>query len=319
MNWVHHGAQKKKCRVCGLKKSYKDATLPISVANASTQRESVKSRLDEVASHLQQVTCARPLQASTWVPAAAHTTTDGIDRKAISEEIDALENSLATMPLGDVFLEVRESVGNKIQERKKLLVKSKPIGAQVDACRELVSRCLARKEQARVAVELAQHTHALAEAETTAAQKELATLESELAQAEHRDIPVQDQPSSLEGLPCSMTRVLAEMWGGGAVPDSVVTEAEIHMTKLMTGIQSIVEAVQTSKAAAVPTASAPNVQAAGADSKSGTAHGLSPGKEESGARRTKTDGKKHPSDTIHGLPTDGAVPAGSAGAGEPPE
>ena len=286
MNWVHHGAQKKKCRVCGLNKSYKEAAAPTSAASASTQRESVKFKLDEVASHLHKVACARPLLAPHGVPAAMSNTSDAIDRKAISEEITSLEKSFTFLPLGDAFWEVRESVSIKIQERKKLLVKSQPIGAQVDACRELVSRCLARKEQARVGVELAQHTYALADSEITAAQKDLAALESELAQAEHKDTPMQDQPSSLEGLACSMQRVLADMRDGGIVPEEAVTDAERHMKSLMGGIQSIAAAVHASTATPATAASAP-AQEVQRDIKSGTAHPLSPAKEEGDTRRPK--------------------------------
>ena len=88
MNWLHHGGQKKNCRTCGLKKSYRDSVCaPPQVSNIGIQN-SIKDKLNEVAEQLQQ--CVKGGEPD----ASMQPTSDGVDRKAVSEEIRALESSM---------------------------------------------------------------------------------------------------------------------------------------------------------------------------------------------------------------------------------
>ena len=61
-NWMHWGAQKKNCRTCEMKKSYKEvAEKQSTLHNLNTaSQNSVKAKLEEVAAQLQVISGTSP-------------------------------------------------------------------------------------------------------------------------------------------------------------------------------------------------------------------------------------------------------------------
>ena len=258
LNWQHYGSQKKKCRTCGLKKSYKDAAMPTHTTTSSTQRNGVSAKLEEVAAQLQSV--ARKEKEDQ--PMAPAQPTEGVDRKAISEEIAGLEVALANIADSAEFEAVKSSLQAKIEEKKKSIVRSKPIGMQVDSCQKFVARCQARRDQAEQGVVLAQQAltnsqQALAEAEAAlcSAQAELKDRQEEMAQEMAQQGPATSQ-DSMKGLTASLEKVIHDMKSGGKVSDQHIGEAKQHMDKLMDGLNAI-RAVVQSQAAAVSCSGGP--------------------------------------------------------------
>ena len=143
-NWLHHGAQKKKCRTCGVKRSYRDVAAAAAPSVSGTTQNSVKCMLQNVSEQLLSV--SKPCNPNPPVDAAP-TAVGGIvsmtpaEKKTISDEIASLEASAASLPLDAEYDDVRTSIRSKITAKMKLIVTSKPIGARVDACKLLVERC----------------------------------------------------------------------------------------------------------------------------------------------------------------------------------
>ena len=268
-NWLHYGKQKKNCGQCGLKRSYQQVlTGGAGVNNPGTgqsQSNTVKSKLDALVGELQSV-APRP-------HAAVEQTLPPVDRRGVNEEIKALVASLRALPEDPSCDPIRACIAAKISEQKQSIIRAKPIGAQVDACRALLSRCQHRRDQAFHAVTVAQQVMIDADKEVADAQADLSKLESELASS--------DEPNSLESMASSMTRVLTDMKAGGIVPTTLISEAEEQMKVLFMGINKIAGAVKEHANAQTPQ---PLTKAV---------NGLSPaskaaGAPESKARKTET-------------------------------
>ena len=123
-NWAHYGAQKKNCRTCGIKRSYKDAAILAVQSSYPQHRNSVQVKLDEVAVQLQQVV-KKDLVAQPFETVAA----EHGGKKNISEEIKSLETALAALPEDASLQSVRTELTTKIVEKKQVILRSKPIGA----------------------------------------------------------------------------------------------------------------------------------------------------------------------------------------------
>ena len=114
-------------------------------------------------------------------------------------------------------------------EKKKSIMRAKPLGMQVDECEKLVARCRARREQAEQGAVLAQLALSEAETELTSAESELRVLQAELAR---REAP-KHKPDSMEGLASSLGQVISDMKNGGMVPGDLIGQAEAQMQTLM--------------------------------------------------------------------------------------
>ena len=174
----------------------------------------------------------------------------GPQRKAVVDEIMALEAALAALPGADFCADVKAGIELKIQDKKREITNSRPIGARVDACRAWLDRCAARRLQCADALELAQETMDAADAEVEKAFKELAALEDELAANQSSPKPVagvESGPNCIEAMAGSLHAVLSEMQRSSEVPQDVIQEAEAHMKGLMDGIARIAAACAAAK------------------------------------------------------------------------
>ena len=59
-----------------------------------------------------------------------------LSRKPSPRRSKGSNNALLALPDSEEFREVRTALQSKIAEKKKVIVRSKPIGARVDACRQ---------------------------------------------------------------------------------------------------------------------------------------------------------------------------------------
>ena len=245
-NWQHYGSQAKRCRHCGIKKSYKDAALQSSdTAPASNNnnhisyRNSVSAKLAEVASHL---------QAAVKTPPASSESERGngaASRKTTSEEITSLETAMASIPDNDEYAATRANLMAKIAEKKEAIWRARPIGKQVDECQQLVERCRARREQAYQGAALAQIALAEAEEQMSSAENRLRVLQAEIARSE----PPQQGLGAMESLNASLGSVLSEMKGGGYVSVASIGQVEAQMMQLMDGLRIISTEAQARAAA----------------------------------------------------------------------
>ena len=130
-NWLHYGKQKKNCWQCGIKRSYQQVLIQETPSSHALQN-SVKAKLDAVIGQLQNV-APRPSTVS-------EPTAPCLNRENVNEEIKALEASIKSLPEDASYDSIRASIAAKISDQKQSLIRAKPIGAQVDACRALVTR-----------------------------------------------------------------------------------------------------------------------------------------------------------------------------------
>ena len=270
-NWQHYGSQAKRCRHCGIKKSYKDAALqpsdnvPASNNNYNNYRNSVSAKLAEVASHLKAAVAPPPAYSELDRGSGA------ANRKASSEEITSLETALASIPNNEEYAATRASLEAKIAEKKESIWRARPIGKQVDECQQLVARCRARREQADQGAALAQIALAEAEEQLCNAENRLRVLQAEIARSE----PPQQGLGSMENLTASLGKVISEMKCGGHVSEDVIGQAEAQMLQLLSGLQLI-------SAEALAKAAATSGRGATAPDESMTDGAKRPGDEESG-------------------------------------
>ena len=211
--------------MCGLKKSYKDAAAPTVAPHPQTPppfRNSVSAKLAEVAAHLEGT--VRP---QTTPAVGEPDPANAVNRKAVSEEIAALEASLAKLPDNGEYTEFRATLHAKIAEKKKAKTRAIPIGFRIEECRKLVSRCHARRDQAQESLRLANLTLQAADEQLLSAQQDLNALQAEFAR---REMPQQQSASSnsMESLTASLGQVIADMKGGGVVPAELISQTEQH-------------------------------------------------------------------------------------------
>ena len=186
---------------------------------------------------------------------AENESTGTVDRKAVSDEITSLEVALAKIPNEGEYTGFRASLQAKIDEKKKSLVRSKPIGIQVDSCQKFVSRCQTRRDQAEQGVKLAQQalktaqqTLAEAEVELYSAQAELKDRQEEMALEMAQQDPASSR-NSMKGLTTACDKVIQDMKAGGMVSAQHIGETEQHMKALKEGLNAIATAVAEQNAA----------------------------------------------------------------------
>ena len=239
-NWQHYGSQAKRCRTCGIKKSYKDAAQQHSGISTTSNnnnnnnhayRNSVSAKLAEVASHLQAAVMPQP--AST----EADRSNVAAIRKASSEEIASLEAALASIPNNEEYAATRAALEAKIAEKKESIFRARPIGKQIDEGQQLVARCRARREHAVQAAAIAQAALAETDQALAVAETRLRALQAEMAASE----PPQQVQCSMASLDASFFKIMADMRGGGCVSDVAMQQTETHMMQLMSGLRRISE------------------------------------------------------------------------------
>ena len=119
---------------------------------------------------------------------------------------------------------------------RKQASKSKPVGAQLDACKAAITRARKRSEEAEELIAQLQVVRAEAVEETNRLCKELADIQSRVPQV----AKLNSSDSSIDAMNKALATVLSEMKTGGVAP-TVVDEAEALMAKLSVGIERVAE------------------------------------------------------------------------------
>ena len=144
--------------------------------------------------------------------------------------------SLASLPEGDAYTDVRASITQRIDTLRKQASKAKPVGAQLDACKAAINRARKRTEEAEELIALMQAVRDEAAEETSRLCKELVEIQSRVPQ----EADVDKSDSSIDAMNKALATVLGEMKTGGVAP-AVVGEAEALMAKLSAGIERVAE------------------------------------------------------------------------------
>ena len=140
----------------------------------------------------------------------------------------------------------------------------KPLGAQLEGCKEALARAIASQESVRIEVQSATTALETATNEVTNLQKQLTSLESAVAKSRGGDPSVQPQTmNSVDGLAVALERVLQEMKAGQGVPEPMIDTSQEQMQSLYKNIQSTSAAVASK--ANPPASAASRRSAAAAD------------------------------------------------------
>ncbi|CAK0900421.1 unnamed protein product, partial [Prorocentrum cordatum] len=242
-SWWNTG-NAKRCKCCGLKKSWAQVVgQDASNARAPSKLQAVELLLQGGASNADaRVDVPKP----STTPAAPHSTEDK------GAQIKQLENSLAAIPPGSEFDDLRASLQSKIAALKRSMTMSKPLSSQLVSCRAAVDRAQRRKA-------LCEEALAKAKAALDEATKESITKATELKELEEKAMQV-SMPNSLEASTQALTRVIADMKASPAIPQVHLAQAEQEIMKVLTGLQAIATAASATAAqnAAMATAVPPD-------------------------------------------------------------
>ena len=219
-NWCNYGSQKKRCRTCGINKSYRDAAAPTAQPN----------RADWAAA----APCVPPGPTAPLAPPPPLQ----LDRKDLIAGIKELEALYASVPRDPGLADVKAGIADKITEKKRTLLLAKPIGARLDSSRGYVARCQARREAALADLSAARSTFEESEVALAEALSSLSALEAEMAHPE----PSAQRSDSIETMAASLTRVISEMRDTCTIPPELIVETERHMRHLMDGVRIIADA-----------------------------------------------------------------------------
>ena len=155
--------------------------------------------------------------------------------------------AIQALPEDDAdFAAERESLYAKIDEHRKDMLETKPIGARIDSAREAVGRAQGRKADATQAFSLAQQVMAAAEAEVDKIAAELAELEAALA---HTPGQEQSPSDSIEGVTQQMSTIMASIKSNAFVDPVHVQQAEAHIAQFINGFQSTMIHANAARAA----------------------------------------------------------------------
>lgn len=241
-NWCNYGSQKKRCRACGINKSFRNAVAPAAPATPASWRSPSASEHQWSAS------------ATPFVPAGM---TDQTAKDFIAG-IKELEALYASVPDDPALIDVKSGIANRIADLKHKLAMTKPIGARLDSSRAFVARCQSRRESALAELSAARSTAEEAEVALAEALSFLTNLEAEMAPPE----PASQRLDSLETMAASLTRVISEMKDTCSIPPDLILETERHMRHLMDGVRVIAETSSQPAAQVPPLAPTPAGSAA---------------------------------------------------------
>ena len=224
-------SQTKKCKGCGIKKSWAQ-TVTGGIPWNPSQQSSAGASLNTVRTQL-DVTTSQEQNGSNP-----------------SHSIKALENALAQVPTGEAFAATRDVITSQIADLKKNITRSKPMGAQLDSCKAAIERATKRKQNALEAAEKAHKDLQEAENQIEYLQKDLIDLEAQVANHHNQDTIQQNvaQVDSVQSMADALQKVLIEMNASPTVPQETVAQAGQYMTALMSGIQNIANTAQQAAA-----------------------------------------------------------------------
>jgi hypothetical protein len=248
---------KSACSVCGMRRSYaevvKDDSKQVLALSVGAQTQAtIRAQLAEVAARLKAASAAQD-------PAVKHAQYSEVpvpftpppeeappllSRAHILAAIKRLETALSAME-GDDFKEMRASLLEQIDERKKQLIDTKPIGVRVDGARAVLERSRKRLAHAAESVALANQVHEAAKAEESRLTSELAALELQLAlggggpQAPSTST---SPTTSLEELGVQLTAAVEQLRGLEAVPGVAAEDAHNQSIALLAKFKATLEA-----------------------------------------------------------------------------
>lgn len=238
-------AETKKCNRCGCKKSWAQIAAQQPAGSGSGDQAlhardahlAAVSKGTEIRQQLVQLQGrALPLAANSPEPASKHVEDDAAHLE-VGKVISQLKASLAALPPGDACADVRASITQRIEELRKQASRTKPVGAQLDACKAAISRARKRREEAEDLIALSQVVRAEAQEEEERLCQELAEIQARVPHEAHvqsGSVPM----SSIDVMNQALAKVLSEMKIGGVAP-LVVGEAELLMSKLSEGIERV--------------------------------------------------------------------------------
>ena len=217
----------KKCRACGMKKSF--ATVAANSARASKGHQSpqitsnLQAQLAELTSLLSGTTTPPHMrlpdqQDNAQIQGQGGIAQEDTSRAEYVEQIKLTDETLTSLPDTPTMAGARVSLLAEKDKYKKLIINSRPLGARLDGCKGAVAR--ARKRQTAAIAELEQAQVRLAEANSsvTAKELELQELESQCAAAAvetNTQMNPENHGTCLDNLNRDMSRVLNGMELGG--------------------------------------------------------------------------------------------------------
>ena len=243
-----------KCRQCGMRKSWAQAVAPTATAAASPASTPVQPAAKTINANIEQVFAKitqmpKPMDLTeARAPLALP-----MDKASLNASIKALEAALHHLPPESTHDATRAHLIERISAEKRLIMKAKPLGAQLDSCKAALERAQRRREQAQEAMDLAKATLESAGVEVQRLQSELNELESTVAMQPQGGNHGATYANSIEGMVASLQKVLEEMKTSRTVPVEYILETETKMTALLTGVQRIADYAKQQAAAAAAT------------------------------------------------------------------
>ena len=176
------------------------------------------------------------------------------DAKQARANIEALEASLKTLPVGPAFEPTRQSLLASIEQEKASIRGLKPPGARLDEARAALTRAHARKEEATKAVELANAALLAADQEISTYQANVDELERAIS--DHGNMDMQSSADAAPATPAAALDAIAAQLG--SLLDSLKSNAHVnpahteaadsHVTFLLQGLSDTIKIAECAAA-----------------------------------------------------------------------
>ncbi|CAK0851528.1 unnamed protein product, partial [Prorocentrum cordatum] len=186
----HVNTSPKACQTCGLKRTYgevvKNGPKPSTPPTAAPQQNPVRAQLSTITDTLTKLhespTITSPAERSL-AKYPVHSQGDVLTKAQLQARVKQLEHVLATIPEEDdaELASERISLTTRLDDYKRQIVGSKPIGARIDGTRAALGRARARREEAEQALKASTLLVKQSTDEVTALEAELSELEASLA------------------------------------------------------------------------------------------------------------------------------------------
>ena len=185
--------------------------------------------------------------------ARAHTEEQSSQRQALQRKISDAQATLATLSEDDPENpEMLSVLTRRIEQHKTAIIKLKPLGLQVESCREALNRALTRQASAVQGVAVARAAEEQANAAVAQSKEQLAALELAFASAHAPQHPAQE--SNADGLKKAVSRVMHDLSTSQHVRPEMVQSANSRVRALMDLLNQIsLAATEASLASSVQT------------------------------------------------------------------
>ncbi|CAK0870212.1 unnamed protein product, partial [Prorocentrum cordatum] len=219
----------KKCKRCGMNKSWAQAANPGSGITASSGRGAGEP--PPCPSHTAPPAAVSPMVAQDKASTRA---------KHVAN-VRHIEAALAALPDGDpAFASARATLQAQLNTEKKAITSTKSVAAQIEGCQQAILRSQARATKLQTTIDESVKELKSEDEHATSLKEEFASLEAQLAAG-----AAATPADSIQSATAALTGMIIDMMASPAVPPEHVQQAQNQVKVLLEGVQQIAAAARS--------------------------------------------------------------------------